>query len=96
MLAFPPESDQSDPLRKSCRAFLKLKNWQVRKYRAAVEENKWYMGERLGREVAWEEAEKDFFFNDYYGCAREWRSEYCGNRCSFIDSCNLGQKFCNS
>jgi hypothetical protein len=76
-----------------CRAHWKLNEWQVRQYRRAIDENKWYMGERLGRVVSWEEAEYDFLHNGYYGCAPKWRKEYCSMRCHHFSSCTLGQRF---
>lgn len=61
----------------------------------AVDENKWYMGERLQRHVDWEEAEKDFLVNGYYGCAPKWRKQFCAVRCSHFISCDLGKGFCS-
>ena len=76
-----------------CKAHRNLNAWQIRKYRHAVNENKWYMSERLGRAVAWEEAEHDFLHNEYYGCAPKWRKEYCAGRCHYFTGCKLGQRF---
>jgi len=76
-----------------CRAFFNLNRWQIHQYRHAINENKWYMGERLGRAVTWEEAEYDFLHNEYYGCAPKWRKEYCANRCPHIIDCDLGKLF---
>ena len=82
--------------KKGCKAFRELKDWQIRKYRIAVDENKWYMGERLNRNIDWTEAELDFLHNEYYGCALEWRNEYCSDLCQHFSSCNLGQNFCEN
>ena len=90
------ESDHKPTGHKACEAFKKLKAWQVRQYRIAVDENQWYMGERLGRNVDWQEAEKDFLLNEYYGCAPKWREEFCAGLCSHFESCKLGQHFCRS
>ncbi|MDF7807536.1 hypothetical protein P4E94_08820 [Pontiellaceae bacterium B12219] len=76
-----------------CKAFQKLKDFQVDQYRMAVDENKWYMGERLNRMVDWEEAEEDFLHNGYYGCAPIWRKEYCADRCTHFATCGLGREF---
>jgi len=81
--------------RKSCQAHTKLNEWQIRQYRRAIDENKWYMSERTGRSVSWEEAEHDFVHNEYYGCAPKWRKEYCAVRCHHFYSCPLGQHFAN-
>ena len=91
-----PEDEPGDFTRATCRAFRKLKNWQIEQYRKAVDENKWYMNEKLGRIVGWKEAEADFLQNGYYGCAPKWRKEYCSSHCGFFTSCTLGQQFCKS
>lgn len=88
------EQPQRKHKSKGCRAFEGLKDFQVDQYRDAIHENKWYMGERLGREVPWEEAEKDFLHNDYYGCAPKWRKAYCKDQCTHFHTCALGKHFC--
>lgn len=86
-------SAPSDTAQSGCRAHWLLNEWQIRQYRKAIDENMWYMGERFGRRVTWEEAEYDFLHNEYYGCAPKWRKEYCANRCPHIVHCKLGQRF---
>lgn len=81
---------------RACRAFCDLKDWQVRQYRKAVNENKWFMGEKLGREVRWAEAEQDFLENGYYGNAEKWREEYCTGLCPHSSDCSLAQQFCQN
>ncbi len=90
-----PQADESQGQSAggACRSHGKLNEWQIRQYRRAVDENMWYMGERLGRPVSWEEAEYDFLHNGYYGCAPRWRKEYCAERCLHIDECSLGKLF---
>jgi len=90
-----PTSEESEnpSVSNGCQAHLNLNEWQIRKYRHAVNENKWYMSERLGRIVDWEEAEYDFLHNEYYGCAPKWRKEYCAGRCHHFTGCKLGQNF---
>ncbi len=78
----------------SCRAFRQLQAWQVEQYCQAVNENRWYMGERLRRDIDWQEAEKDFLHNEYYGCAPKWRKEFCTARCKHFHICDLGRYFC--
>lgn len=78
----------------SCQNFKALTEWQIQNYRNAVNENQWYLGERLEREVTWAEAEQDFLENGYYGCAERWRSEYCSSICSFREDCVLGHQLC--
>jgi hypothetical protein len=79
-----------------CKAFQKLKDFQVDQYRIAVDENKWYMAERLNRFVDWEEAEEDFLHHGYYGCAPVWRKEYCASQCPHFATCSLGQHLVKS
>lgn len=93
-LSSPGRNDQSAPKERGCKAFRNLKNWQIDQYRMAVDENKWYMSERFGRHVDWEEAEEDFLHNGYYGCAPVWRKQYCGDRCEHFSGCDLGRNFC--
>jgi len=90
-----PTSEESEdpPVSNGCKAHLNLNEWQIRQYRHAVNENKWYMSERLGRVVDWEEAEHDFLHNEYYGCAPKWRKEYCAGRCHHFTGSKLGQNF---
>lgn len=89
----PGTSPDSSSERRTCQAHTKLNEWQIRQYRRAIDENKWYMSERTGRAVSWEEAEHDFLHNGYYGCAPKWRKEYCAHRCSFFSNCALGHLF---
>ena len=85
--------ETAKPPGSGCRAFKKLKDWQVDQYRMAIDENMWYMGERLGRQVEWEEAENDFLHNGYYGCAPKWRRQYCQSKCIHFSTCDLGHLF---
>lgn len=89
----PGESNEAKPRQSGCKAHPKLTEWQVGQYRRAIDENKWYMSEQLGRAVSWEEAEYDFLHNEYYGCAAKWRTEYCTNRCNHFSACTLGKRF---
>ncbi|HEY5652984.1 MAG TPA: hypothetical protein VIR63_01270 [Pontiella sp.] len=79
---------------RSCRKFETLTRWQAEQYRSAVDENKWYLGERMGRTVEWAEAEEDFLHNSYYGCAPKWRKEFCTNQCDHFSGCDLGRQLC--
>lgn len=88
------ETDQTPPYGPVCRSFRALKTWQADQYRMAVDENKWYMSERLGRNVEWDEAEDDFLHNGYYGCAPKWRKEFCSYKCTHSEACKLGRHFC--
>ncbi len=55
--------------------------WQLRQYKRAVDEHKWYMSERLGYDVGWTAAEVSFVQNIVDGWAvdrvREWRENTC-------------------
>jgi hypothetical protein len=85
---------EGHPRTRGCASFKTLQTWQIRRYRRAVEENKWYLSEKTGRDVGWDEAEHDFLINEYYGCAPKWRKEYCASKCNHFTDCSLGQHFC--
>ncbi len=72
-----------------CSGFHDLTRWQVERYRQAVNENRWYMGQKYNRWIDWVEAEQDFLNQGYYGCAEKWRQEYCGEICPFKGDCLL-------
>ncbi|MCF7818533.1 MAG: hypothetical protein K9M54_11700 [Kiritimatiellales bacterium] len=95
MLANRDNPIQTEPEDKhvKCAAFRELTNWQVGQYQQAVRENRWYISQRYGRWVEWKEAEQDFASKDYYGCAQQWRSEYCGNLCPNKENCLLAELF---
>ncbi|NLX26700.1 MAG: hypothetical protein GXY61_12220 [Lentisphaerae bacterium] len=89
----PAQTDEPVQEVRRCLSHQKLNAWQIEQYRRAIDENMWYMGERLGRAVSWEEAEYDFLHNGYYGCAPKWRMEFCSHHCSHFPNCKLGQLF---
>ncbi|MCK4563081.1 MAG: hypothetical protein KAU94_00245 [Verrucomicrobia bacterium] len=72
-----------------CVGFHELTLWQVERYQQAVSENRWYMGQKYNRWIGWVEAEQDFFNHGYYGCAENWRHQYCGEICPFKNNCLL-------
>lgn len=76
-----------------CIGFQALKSWQVERYRQAVNENRWYMSQKCNRCVGWQEAERDFCNQGYYGCAEEWRQQYCGKICANRDNCLMAVQF---
>ncbi len=77
----------------TCVAFDSLKRWQIKQYLWAVNENKWYLSERFGRDVGWCEAEQDFTEHDFYGLAAQWRLEFCAHFCEYGQRCSLKERF---
>lgn len=76
-----------------CIGFHELILWQVERYRQAVSENRWHMGQKYNRWIDWVEAEQDFLNQGYYyGCAEKWRKEYCGELCPFKRDCLLASQ----
>jgi hypothetical protein len=75
-----------------CIGFHELTLWQVEQYRQAVNENRWYMGQKYSRWIGWVEAEQDFLNQGYSGCAEKWRQEYCGVLCPFKRDCLLASQ----
>jgi hypothetical protein len=77
-----------------CINFQSLKNWQIRKYRDAVDEHRQQLSRELGSFcISWEEAERDFGSNRVNGHAEQWRHQYCGSICPFRNSCLLAYQF---
>ena len=77
----------------SCSALRELMNWQAEKYRTAVVENRWHMSQKQNRYITWQEAELDFCEHNTYGCAEDWRVEYCGEQCVERHNCLLAELF---
>lgn len=88
-----PAAGEVPPKTLSCIALRDLMLWQAGKYRSAVDENRWYMSQKQGRYISWNEAELDFCQHSTYGCAERWRLEYCGMRCCKRGSCLLATLF---
>jgi hypothetical protein len=53
----------------------------------AVDENKWYMSERAGRDVGLAAAEADFVENHAWRVAGEFRRGFCTERCGDRQAC---------
>lgn len=80
----------------TCRGFVGLKQWQIAQYIAAVNENKWYLSEGVGRDVGWAVAEADFLNNGFYGCADRWRKHHCAHICKYSLICELAKHFAHN
>lgn len=77
-----------------CINFQSLKNWQIKKYRDAVDEHRMHLSRKLGSFcIDWAKAERDFSTNDLVGLADDWRHQYCGSICPFRNSCLLAYRF---
>lgn len=75
-----------------CTNLQSLKEWQLIKLRQHIQDNEYYMGERLHHPVSWNEAEYDFFLNYAVKVGKELRVEFCSQHCS-VQDCPLRQLF---
>ena len=75
----------------SCASFAVLMGWQAERMRAAIDEDKWLLSERAGKDVGSVAAEQDFMKRFLKGCAVDWRREFCGAICSHRNECALGK-----
>ena len=76
-----------------CKAFQVFQHWQLNRLWPAIAEDRRYMGEKLRRAVGFEEAEKDFFDHNGYGCLENWRAEFCSRHCPHRNTCALAAGF---
>ena len=88
------DKDGSEGRRWSCAGMERFLLWQIGRYRQAVSEDRCYMSQNQHRFVAWAVAESDFIGHGTYGCAEEWRREYCSGLCPHSADCELGRYFC--
>jgi hypothetical protein len=72
-----------------CRHFREYMAEQERGLRKAIDEDKWYLSERAGRDVGFDAAEEDFCQYHLDRFARVFRIEFCRNRCPERDKCEL-------
>lgn len=57
----------------------------------AIDEDKWYLSERAHRDIGLEVAQKDFLDHYLGNWAKEFRENYCHNKCSERDKCSAIQ-----
>jgi hypothetical protein len=61
--------------------------------RRCIEEDKWYLSEKAGRDVGWEAAYDHFMKTFVAGFAAGFRACYCGMICPMRQQCCTGQKY---
>ncbi len=60
-----------------------------RRLRQALDENKWYLSERTGRDVGEQAATQDFLQNHFDRFAEEVRTRFCEHECARQKQCPL-------
>ena len=60
-----------------------------RRLRQALDENKWYMSERQGRDVGEQTATQDFLQNHFDQFAADVRTRFCEHQCARQKNCPL-------
>lgn len=78
-----------------CTGIHELLDWQVVRYRKAVDEHRRGLSKSEGRCVSWVEAERDFAMHGFNEQADQWRVEYCGLICPERKNCLLAAQFLN-
>jgi hypothetical protein len=77
-----------------CENQTNLTDWQYNQLIQHVKDNQYYLGEKLGHPVAWEQAEHDFFENYIKTVGKELRLTFCNTHCFVVD-CSLRILFNN-
>jgi hypothetical protein len=73
----------------NCEEFSRYMEEFRQRLRKAIEENKWYMSERIGHDVGEQRATEDFLKNHFDPFAREMRASFCEHRCTKQKNCPL-------
>ena len=68
-----------------CENLQNLKDWQYNQLIQHVKKNQYYLGEKLGHPVDWEQAEHDFFTNYIKTVGKELRLTFCNTHCFVVD-----------
>ena len=77
-----------------CAGFNRLTQWQVNRYRTAVDDHRIAQSKEKERVVDWRSAEQDYC--DSGKCAKQaktWRTEFCSLICPERNSCELALQF---
>ena len=74
----------------SCKKFKELMRWQGERMRESLDEAKWLLSEKAGRDVGPHAAAEDFHERHLFRCAEDWRERYCGAICDHRNDCELG------
>ncbi len=72
-----------------CVVYREYMEAQIARLRRAIDENKWYLSERAGRDVGLAAAKADFWERHGERWAREFRLAYCGGECRRREECPL-------
>jgi hypothetical protein len=59
----------------------------------SIQEDKWYMSEREGKDVGWEAAEQHFFQTYFAGFAAGFKAAYCALTCPNRNNCQQAQQW---
>jgi hypothetical protein len=84
-----PRKRPASPKKLKCIGFQSLMEWQIKRYRHAVEKHRRHLSKTRGRKVEWREAERDFGRAGYTESAEKWRHSYCGKLCPHRADCLL-------
>jgi hypothetical protein len=76
-----------------CEHFFELMKVQKDMIEKSINENKWYMSEKVGHDVGWTEAEIDFIIKHLTIVAKRFREKFCGDVCEFRDDCDWKKFF---
>lgn len=74
---------------RTCAHFPHYAGEQLRHLQHCIDENKWYLSEKAGRDVGPAVAEKDFVERHLDRVAADFRERYCRERCSGRQQCSL-------
>jgi hypothetical protein len=80
----------------SCIGVHELIDWQIVRYRHAVDSHRHDLSKIEGRCVSWQEAEMDFNSADRAVMGEKWRVEYCGAVCPHRNKCLIALHFLQS
>jgi hypothetical protein len=75
--------------RETCPEFARYLEEFRRRFRHALDENKWYLSERRGYDVGEETATQDFLQNHFDRFAEKVRTEFCEHECTRQKNCPL-------
>lgn len=65
---------------------------QAAALKTCIDEQKWFMSEKVGHDVGLEEATNKFFDTYFFGFSAGWRIAFCFN-CPNNKDCSVGSKY---
>jgi len=72
-----------------CKEFPTFARAQLEHLRRCIDEHKWYRSEEVGHDVGLAYAEADFMDRHIERVAKEFRAEFCGERCVCREQCSV-------